>query len=115
MRKKRILALVLVCALALGMTACGSSAEAPAQPTEAAPAAPAPTEKQPEPSVAANADTIVFGIADSLPGIFHPLLASKTTDQDVNRILFPSLLQLNENGEAVPYEGNSKLAYLSFR
>lgn len=107
MRKKRILALVLVCALALGMTACGGSTEAPAQPTETAPAAPAPTEKQPEPSAAANADTIVFGIADSLPGIFHPLLASKTTDQDVNRILFPSLLQLNENGEAVPYLAKS--------
>lgn len=108
MKKTKFISLLLVFAIVFGMAACGSTAEAPVENTEAAPAAPQTQEQTPAaPEAPATSDTIVFGIADSLPGIFHPLLATKTTDQDVNKIVFPSLLQLNENGENVPYLAKS--------
>lgn len=102
-RTKKILALLLAVAMACGMAACGAT-EPPAQAQPASTTETATTQTAP---VAEYADTIVFGIADSLPGIFHPLLATKTTDQDVNTIIFPSLLQPNEKGELVPYLAKS--------
>ena len=99
MKKKNMIALFLAFVMLFGLTACGGGDTAASSDKDSETAAPAETNE--------TADTIVFGIADSLPGIFHPLLATKTTDQDVNKIIFPSLLQANESGELVPYLAKS--------
>lgn len=51
--------------------------------------------------------TIIFGIADSIPGLFNPLVATKTTDQDINQVIFPSLLEMTDTGDMQPYLAES--------
>lgn len=52
-------------------------------------------------------DTIVFGLADNLPGVFQPLIASKSTDKDVAGLIYASLLEINDEGEMQPYLAES--------
>ena len=54
-----------------------------------------------------NNDTVIFGIADSIPGLFNPLVATKTTDQDINQVVFPSLLEMDNEGNLQPYLAES--------
>ena len=99
---KRIVSSLLTTVMMLSLVACGGGNTNTSNPTEKATEGiiESTSESISSQKETANInDTIVFGIADNLPGIFHPLLASKTTDQDVNKIIFPSLMQLNESGE----------------
>ena len=107
---KRIVSSLLTTVMMLSLVACGGGNTNTSNPTEKATEGiiESTSESISSQKETANInDTIVFGIADNLPGIFHPLLASKTTDQDVNKIIFPSLMQLNESGELVPYLAKS--------
>ncbi len=52
-------------------------------------------------------DTIVFGLADNLPGVFNPIIASKSTDKDVAGLLYASLLEIDDKGELQPYLAES--------
>lgn len=91
MKKKSLLALVLV--LMLVFTACGNKGG---------------EEKETETDTdAQTSDTIIFGIADNVPGIFNPLIATKTTDQDINKVIYPSLLEIDSDGNLQPYLAES--------
>jgi peptide/nickel transport system substrate-binding protein len=50
---------------------------------------------------------IVYGLPDKMNGIFNPLIAMNGIDQNINRILFPSLLQADAEDNLIPYFAES--------
>ena len=62
---------------------------------------------EPHSVAAAQRDTIIHGIADVVPGLFNPLLATKTTDEDINLLMFPGLFKIAPDSTLVPYLAES--------
>jgi peptide/nickel transport system substrate-binding protein len=50
---------------------------------------------------------IVYGLPDKMNGVFNPLTSWNGVDQNINRILFPSLLQTDAGDNLIPYFAES--------
>lgn len=92
--KRRLIGMLLCITMVCGLAGCGKKGD-----TEG--------DQSTENAQAKKKDTIVCGIADNVPGIFNPLVATKTTDQDINKIIYPSMLEITDTGDYQPYLAES--------
>jgi peptide/nickel transport system substrate-binding protein len=66
-----------------------------------------PSSTESKTAAASAKEQIVYGLADKMNGNFHPLIAINGIDQDINRFLFPSLLQTDADDNLIPYFAES--------
>lgn len=93
--KKKLVALLLACAMTVGMTACGGGGnEGTVDSTESGNAA------------TSTYDTLVIG-TQSLDGVFSPFFYTSSYDSQVGiDPVFASVCRLNEDGELIDWAGH---------